>query len=104
VVVVKRSITRYAAESLHPESARELIRAGAERAVATASTAGLPSIELPATLELTFLTADMAEMATWIRDVERAAPRTVTITDDDPLRLYRKFVTTIALTRSVSER
>ena len=104
VVVVKRSITRYAAESLHPECARELIRAGAERAVARASTAGLPSIELPATLELTFLTADMAEMATWIRDVERAAPRTVAITDDDPLRLYRKFVTIIALTRSVSER
>ena len=103
-VVVKRSITRYAAESLHPECARELIRAGAERAVARASTAGLPSIELPATLELTFLTADMAEMATWIRDVERAAPRTVAITDDDPLRLYRKFVTIIALTRSVSER
>jgi D-amino peptidase len=32
-VLVKRSITRFAAESMHPERARELIRAGAARAL-----------------------------------------------------------------------
>ena len=63
-----------------------------------------PAIGLPATLEITFLTADMAEMATWIRGVQRGGPRAVAITDDDPLRLYRTFVTIVALTRSVVER
>ena len=103
-VIVKRSITRFAAESLHPDRACELIRAGAARALARVSTAAPPAIDLPATLEVTFLTADMAEMATWIRGVQRAGPRGVAITDDDPLRLFRTFVTIIALTRSIVER
>jgi D-amino peptidase len=103
-VVVKRSITRFAAESLHPDRARQLIRDGAARAVARATEVSPPAIGLPATLEVTFLTADMAEMATWIRGVERADARVVTITDDEPLRLYRTFVTIISLTRSIVER
>lgn len=103
-VVVKRSITRFAAESLHPERACELIHAGAVRALSRAATAPPPAIDLPATLEVTFLTSDMAEMATWIRGVDRAGIRTVTMTDDDPLRLYRSFVTIVALTRSIVER
>lgn len=103
-VVVKRSITRFAAESLHPARARELIRAGAARALARLGTAPLPAIDLPATLEVTFLTSDLAEMATWIRGVERAGTRAVRATDEDPLRLYRTFVTIIALTRSIVER
>jgi len=102
-VVVKRSITRFAAESLHPERACELIRAGATRALARAGAAAPPAIELPATLEVTFLTPDMAEMASWIRGVQRAEARVVTVTDDDPLLLYRSFVTIIALTRSIVE-
>jgi D-amino peptidase len=103
-VVVKRSITRFAAESLHPDRACQLIRDGAARALPRATVVSPPAIELPGTLEVTFLTADMAEMATWIRGVERAGVRVVTITDDDPLRLYRTFVTIIALTRSIAER
>ena len=103
-VVVKRSITRFAAESLHPERACELIRAGAARALDRAGSASLPAIDLPATLELTFLTSDMAEMATWIRGVERTGGRTVTVSDEEPLELYRTFVTIIALTRSIAER
>jgi D-amino peptidase len=97
--VVKRSITQFAAESLHPDRACQLIRDGAARA----STFSPPAIDLPATLDVTFLTADMAEMATWIRGVERADVRVVTITDDEPLRLYRTSVTIISLTRSIVE-
>jgi D-amino peptidase len=103
-VVVKRSITRFAAESLHPDRACQLIRDGAARALARVATIPPPAIELPATLEVTFLTADMAEMSTSIRGVERAGVRAVTITDDEPLRLYRTFVTIVALTRSIVER
>lgn len=103
-VVVKRSITRFAAESLHPERACELIRAGATRALARAASVAVPDITLPATLELTFLTADMAEMATWIRGVERVDARVVHVTDEDPLRLFQTFVAIIGLTRSIVER
>jgi D-amino peptidase len=103
-VVVKRSITRFSAESLHPTRACELIRAGAATALARAGGAGLPTIELPATIEVTFLTADMADMSTWVRGVQRAGPRTVTATSDDPLALYRTFVTIINLTRAIVER
>ncbi len=102
-VVVKRSITRFAAESLHPDRACELIRAGATRALTRAGSVPVPAIDLPATLEITFLTSDMAEMATWIRGVHREATRVVSVTDDDPLRLFRSFVTMIALTRSIVE-
>jgi len=101
-VVVKRSVTRFAAESLHPERARELIRAGARAAVGRVGRLAVPSIKLPATLEITFLTADMAEMATWIREVERAGARTVAVTGSDPLALYRTFTTIVALTRSIA--
>ncbi len=103
-VIVKRSITRSSAESLHPDRACELIREGAKRALSRVDSVPTPSIELPATVEITFLTADMAEMSTWIRGVERTAARTVRVTDDDPLRLYRTFVTIISLTRSLVER
>jgi D-amino peptidase len=101
-VVVKRSITRFAAESVHPECARRLIRAGARAAIQRAPGVPVPSVELPATLEITFLTADMAEMATWIREVERADTRTVTVTGSEPLALYRTFTTIVALTRSIT--
>ena len=46
----------------------------------------------------------MAQMSTWIRGVERAGAGVMTITDDEPLRLYRTFVTIISLTRSIVER
>ena len=102
-VVVKRSITRFAAESVHPEVARERIRAGARAAVERAATLAPPAIDLPARLDVTLLTADLAEMATWLRGVERTGTRDVQIVDDDPLRLYRTFVTLIALTRAIVE-
>lgn len=102
-VVVKRSVSRFAAESLHPRRACALIREGAARALRGAG-APLPAIDLPATLEITFLTADMAEMATRLRGVERTGARLVTCVDDEPLRLYQTFVTIVHLARSLAER
>ena len=102
-VVVKRSVSRFAAENLHPERACELIRAGARRALERLGELGPPRIDLPATIEVTFLTADMAEAATALRGVERTADRGVTFTNDDPLALYRTFVTIVALTRGLGD-
>ncbi len=100
-VVVKESISRFTAHSRHPHEAREAIRDGVAGALANLPTP--PTIDLPARLEVDFLTADMAEQATWIRGVDRTGARTVTVVDDDPLRLYRTFVTLVYLTRSLVE-
>lgn len=101
VVQTKRSISRFAAENLHPEVARELVRVGAAEALAALRCADHAPISTPPRLDVTFLTEDMAEMATWISGVERTAPRVVTLQDADTLVLYRRFVAILYLTRAL---
>ena len=102
-VVVKESVTRFAASSLHPQRARAMIRDGAQRALERLHTFRPPAITLPATLTVLFRNADLAEMACWVRGVERTDEKTVAMTDDDPLRLFRTFITTVVLTRDIAE-
>jgi D-amino peptidase len=123
-VVVKESFTRFGASNLHPEVARELIADGARRAVertvaepsevweiaadapealsAEPSVLRLPAISLPAILEVHMQTADMAEVASWVRGVERTGVRTASIRGEDPLAMFRSFVGLTYITR-VSE-
>jgi D-amino peptidase len=123
-VVVKESFTRFGASNLHPEVARELIADGARRAVERAAAepaavweiaadaAGappdepgvlrLPAISLPATFEVQMQTADMAEVASWVRGVERTGVRAVSIRGEDPVDVFRSFVGLTYITR-VSE-
>ena len=61
-----------------------------------------PAISLPATLEVHMQTADMAEVASWVRGVERTGVRTVSIRGEDPLAMFRSFVAVTYITR-VSE-
>jgi D-aminopeptidase len=63
------------------------------------SVLALPAISLPATLEVHVQTADMAEVASWVRGVERTGVRTVSIRGDDPLAIYRSFVAMTYITR-----
>jgi D-amino peptidase len=100
--VVKKSITRFAASSLHPEVARDLIKAAAGRALSSLSGATAPDVPVPSALEVTWRTADMAEMATWIRGVERVSPRVTRAADTDRLRLFRTFITSVLLTRGIA--
>jgi len=102
VVEVKRSVSRFAAEHLHPDIARQRIREGVADSLADLQAAP-PAVHLPATLEVTLLSPDMAEQATWLRGVERLSTTSVSFTDDDPLRLYRTFMTLVFLTRSLVE-
>lgn len=92
----ERSVSRFAAESLHPERTCELIRAGATRALARAVSMPPPAIDLPATIELTFLTANMAEMASWIQGVERTEAHG----DADPIARQLSAGITSAASRS----
>jgi D-amino peptidase len=101
-VVVKESFTRFGATSLHPEAARAAIAKGAQRAVQRAASMRPPAISLPATLDVHVQTADMAEVASWVRGVERTGTRTVRIRGDDPLAIFRAFVGVTYITR-VSE-
>jgi hypothetical protein len=39
----------------------------------------------------------------WPRGVQRVDEKTVTITDDDPLRLYQTFFAAVLLTRGIAE-
>jgi D-amino peptidase len=66
------------------------------------SVLALPAIALPATLEVHVQTADMAEVASWVRGVERTGIRTVSIRGEDPLEVFRSFVGMTYITR-VSE-
>lgn len=60
-------------------------------------------IKLPATLEVTVRTADLAELACRIVGVQRAGTLDVRITDADPVELYRTFVTVVLLARAIAE-
>jgi D-amino peptidase len=101
-IEVKNSVSRYAAEHLHPHIAQQRIREGVFRALSEPG-AGPPVLHLPATLEVQLVSPDMAEQATWLRGVERVTSTTVRFEDDDPLRLYRTFMTLVFLTRSLVE-
>jgi D-amino peptidase len=102
-VVVKESISLFAAHSLHPDRARQEISAGATRALSRVTGSGSPQIDLPARLEIDFLSPDMADMATWIEGVHQTGPRTVSLEGSAPLELYQAFVAIVFLTRSLVE-
>ncbi len=103
-VEVKRSISRTAAESLHPEVARERIREGARLALTSANPSSPPVFPRGTQIELTFLIADMAEMAAWLKGVELVSgqPRTVRFAGA-PLEMFQTFVTIVMLTRALVE-
>jgi len=100
--VVKESVSRMAAHSLHPVRACALIRETAEKAVAGAGSAEPPPLA-SATLEVSVRTSDIAEAATWVRGVDRTGDRELRIRGQDALETYRAFCAAILLTRTVAE-
>jgi D-amino peptidase len=100
--IVKEHVSRLAAHSLHPVKACALIRERAVTAVSLAAKTSPPPLE-PGVLEVFVRTTDIAEAATWVRGVERTAPRQLTIQGADLLATYRAFCAAILLTRSVAE-
>jgi D-amino peptidase len=100
--VVKRHVSRVAADSLHPVLARQLVRERTRAAVAAAAAASPPPLD-PGVLELTVRHADIAEAASWIRGVDRTGPRELRIHGASRLETYQSFCAAILLTRSVAE-
>jgi D-amino peptidase len=98
-VVTKESLTRFGAVNLHPETARLRIRDAARRAAERAKLIQPPAIDLPATLDVHLQTADMAQVASWVRGVARTGLRTIRIEGDDPLAMFQAFVAVTYITR-----
>ena len=103
-IIVKESLGRFAAAHVHPSVACEMLQKGASRAVRNLQEMRSPVFTKPVSLEVTFLVADMAEMAVWVRGVERVGSRSIRIQSENLLELYRMFVTVVTLTRSLVDR
>ncbi|MGH7611431.1 MAG: M55 family metallopeptidase [Candidatus Dormibacteria bacterium] len=103
-VVVKQSVSRMAARSLHPELACGLIRDAAERSLGRLDMIAPPAFELPIRLRVRLRNADLAQLATRIRQVEPLEdPLAVEVVGDDPLLLFEEFVALVQLTRGLAE-
>jgi D-amino peptidase len=105
-VVTKESRTRFSAHHLHPETARTLIHDGARTAVEAVARGGIdpPRITFPARLEVELATADHAEVATWVKGVERSGTRSVVIEGPSGAEMFRAFVALTYVTRQAGGR
>ncbi len=96
-VVVKEGLSRQAARSLHPEVARQRIRAGAARAIERLPT--IPPMRLKGRvgLEVDLGTTAMADSAERVPCVTRLGPRTVGWASDDYVEVYRLLLALVDL-------
>ncbi len=101
--VVKRSIGRFAAESLHPEVACQLIAAEARTAVETHSSGSNFALGAPYCLEISFKTTDYADLAERIAGCRRSGALAAEIKSDDPLEVHRTFISIVWLCRGLVE-
>ncbi len=88
-VEVKRSITRYAAESLHPEESRRRIRAGAREAVGRIASLRPYAVPFPAQLTLSMVNTGFADAACIVPGVRRVDARRVRLTASTPSEALR---------------
>jgi D-amino peptidase len=64
----------------------------------------LPRIVRPATLDLEFQTGDIADVATWVRGVDRTAERGARVEGTDLLGIFTSFVAVTYITRQAGGR
>jgi D-amino peptidase len=100
-VIVKRGLSRAAADSLHPERARDLIREASRRTVERAmrDDGGLKALTLPPPISvgIEFAHGGQADFAATIPGFERVGDRGVCFEAADGIEAYRAFVSAIRL-------
>jgi D-amino peptidase len=98
-VVVKQVVSRRAAASVHPDVARDSVRAGAERAVRRAAAGELKPLVVPSpvTIEIEFRNGGEADHAAVVPGTERFGDRGVRIVAPDAPTAYRGFLAGIRL-------
>ena len=101
--VVKRSVSRFAADSLHPTAACKLIGEQAYEAASSLANAQQVAIATPVTMDIDFRTSDYADLAERVAGVKRTGDLHCSITSESPLELYRTFITVVLLCRGLTE-
>jgi D-amino peptidase len=96
---VKKAITRYSAQCLHPEVACEKIRETAEKAISKAREVKPLKLEGPFTGKIQFLNSGHADAAGRIPGVERVSGDTLQYTDTNLLNVMKTLNTMIGLSR-----
>ncbi|MGC8473675.1 MAG: M55 family metallopeptidase [Candidatus Dormibacteria bacterium] len=102
VVTVKSSITRFAAQSLHPEEARERIRAGAMRALGRLAELTPPRVPPDCRIRVTTRNADLARLACRVREVAQVGELELEVAGADRLEVFRNFVAVLEITRQLA--
>jgi D-amino peptidase len=95
--VVKEGIGRYAAKSLTPKSAQELIEKKAGMALQNRSRVKPLKLQPPYRFELTYFRSSMADAGELIPQVKRTGPRTVVFETEDYIVGYKLFRALISL-------
>ena len=107
LVVVKRGVSFQAADSLHPARARDLIREASERAVARAASGDAElrplTLDAPLRLRIDFQHGGQADIASTIPGVDRVDDRGISYEADDPVVLYRAFLSAVRLAGTADE-
>lgn len=93
-VAVKRGLTRFAAESLHPDEACRLIKEGAREALTRLGEFEPYKPDLPVTVEETLYYSQQADAVELIPGIERVDARTIRYQSPDALTAYRTFIAT----------
>ncbi len=101
-VAVKASITRFAAQSVHPEEARDRIRAGAVRALGRLTELAPPRVASDCRIRVTARNADLAKLACRVRDVTRTGELELEVAGGDRLEVFRNFVAVLEITRQLA--
>ena len=90
-VEVKRAVGTHAAVHLHPEKAREAIRAGAIEAIRRAPRLRPYRVPLPLRFEADIVSPDLADLASLLPGVTRVRPRTVAYESPDVLNAFKAW-------------
>jgi D-amino peptidase len=101
--VVKESVSRFAADSLHPAAACALIEERAFDAVTNLGSATPVDLTTPITMAIDLRTSDYADLAARVAGVRRTGTLSCEITLEDPLELYKTFITVVLLCRGLTE-
>jgi len=81
-VEVKKGLSRFSAQSIHPSKARDLIYKGVTQGLENASKINPLNLGETITMEIDYKDTNMAETADLIPCVQRIAPRTVRVSAD----------------------
>lgn len=85
---VKTAIGRGAAECLHPEVTKKLIKDGVKKALSKLSEAQPVRVEMPVRIDIELASTEMADMAAICPCAERVDGRTITVAGKTVLEAY----------------